>query len=81
MPRGAYNAGVPDRNPQLRQGVRRVAEGAQQADYALDTDVYQKYEILGYIVSAEVAIAGFEGADVGAKRSFAAHALFRQRLL
>ena len=53
----------------------------QQADYALDADPYQKSDVLGYVTSAEVAIVGFEGVDVGAKRSFAAHALFRQRLL
>ena len=57
-----------------------LQKARQQADYALDTDAYQKSDVLGYIVSAEVAIAGFEGVDVGAKRSFAAHALFRQRL-
>ena len=56
-----------------------LQKARQQADYALDTDAYQKSGVLGYIVSAEIAIAGLEGADIGAKRRFAAHALFRQR--
>ena len=51
----------------------------QQADYALDTKAYAKSEVLGYIASAEQAIGQFERADVGAKRGFSAHALFRQR--
>ena len=51
----------------------------QKADYALDTDAYEKSDVLGRIVSAERAISRFEQADVDAKRGFAAHVLFRQR--
>ena len=51
----------------------------QQADYALDTDAYQKSDVLGYIASAELAIGQFEQADIEARRGFAAHVLFRQR--
>ena len=51
----------------------------QQADYALDTDVYEKSDVPGRIVSAELAISRFERADADAKRGFAAHVLFPQR--
>ena len=51
----------------------------QQADYALDTDAYQKSDVLGHVASAELAIGQFEQADVEARRGFAAHVLFRQR--
>ena len=51
----------------------------QQADYALDTDAYQKSDVLEYIASAELAINQFEQADIKAKRGFAAHVLFKQR--
>ena len=51
----------------------------QQADYALDTAVYRKSDVLDYIVSAEQAINLFEPADMEARRAFAAHVLFRQR--
>lgn len=51
----------------------------QQADYALDTDAYQKSDVLGHIASAELAIRHFEQADIAARRGFAAHVLFRQR--
>ena len=69
---------------EIRNFAREFVElqiARQQADYALDTEAYQKYDTLGYIVSVEAAIVGFKGGDVGAKRNFAAHALFRQRLL
>ena len=36
-------------------------------------------DVLGYIVSAELAIRRFEKAPVDAKRGFVAHALFRRR--
>ena len=51
----------------------------QKADYALDTDAYEKSDVLRRIVSAEQAISRFEQADVAARRDFAAHVLFRQR--
>ena len=51
----------------------------QQADYALDTDAYQKSDVLGHIASAERAISQFEQADVEARRGFVAHVLFPQR--
>ena len=53
----------------------------QQADYALDADVYQKSNVLVRITSAESAIRQFEQANIAAKRGFAAHVLFRQRAL
>ena len=51
----------------------------QEADYALDTPAYQQSDVVGYIVSAEIAIRQFEQAAVDARRSFVAHVLFRQR--
>ena len=51
----------------------------QRADYALDTNAYQKSDVLGYIASAELAIGRFEQAGIDARRAFAAHVLFRQR--
>ena len=51
----------------------------QKADYALDADAYRKSDVLGYIVSAELAARRFEQAEVGTRRDFAAHVLFRQR--
>ena len=57
-----------------------LQKARQQADYALDAEAYRKSDVLVYITSAEAAIAAFERANVGAKRSFAAHVLFRQRL-
>ena len=51
----------------------------QQADYALDTEAYTTSDVLRYITSAERAIGQFEQADIEARRSFAAHALFRRR--
>ena len=56
-----------------------LQKARQQADYALDADVYQKSDVLEYIASAELAISQFEQADIDAKRGFAAHVLFRQR--
>ena len=51
----------------------------QKADYALDTDAYEKSDVLRRIAFAEQAISRFEQADVDARRGFAAHVLFRQR--
>ena len=51
----------------------------QQADYALRPEAYTKSDVLVYIASAEWAIGELDQADVGARRGFAAHALFRQR--
>ena len=51
----------------------------QRADYALDTEAYQKSEVLRYIASAERAIRQLERVGVQARRGFAAQALFRQR--
>ena len=53
----------------------------QKADYALDTDEYEKSDVLRRIASAERAISRFEQADAGARRDFVAHVLFRQRPL
>ena len=57
-----------------------LQKAGQQADYVLDAEAYRKSDVLVYIASAEVAIAAFERANVGAKRNFAARVLFRQRL-
>ena len=72
--------------PEFPVEVRDFAEafvtlqGArQEADYALDTPAYQQSDVVGYIVSAEIAIRQFEQAAVDARRSFVAHVLFRQR--
>ena len=51
----------------------------QKADYALDTRAYRKSDVRGYIVAAETAIHCYARADLRARRSFAAHVLFRQR--
>ena len=51
----------------------------QEADYALDTPAYQQSDVLGYLVSAELAIRQFEKAAVDARRGFVAHVPFRQR--
>ena len=53
----------------------------QQADYAMDMDAYEKSDILRRIAAVERAISRFEQADADARRSFAAHVLFRQRPL
>ena len=72
--------------PEYPAEIRKFAEefvtlqkARQQADYALDMNAYRKSEVLGYIASAELAIGRFEQVDVGARRGFAAHVLFRQR--
>ena len=72
--------------PEYPAEIRKFAEefvtlqkARQQADYALDAKAYQKSEVLGYIASAELAIDQFERVNVGARRGFAAHVLFRQR--
>ena len=49
-----------------------------EADYALD-DRYDKLDVLSAIDRAENAIAGLDQADIGHRRSFVAHVLFRQR--
>ena len=51
----------------------------QQADYALDAGPYRKSDVIGQIDMAELAIARFEQADIGARRDFVAHVMFRQR--
>ena len=53
----------------------------QQADYALDTKVYETTDVLASIVSAEWAIDGFARVDVESRRNFVAHVLFRQRAI
>ena len=58
-----------------------LQKARQEADYALDTPAYQKSDVLGQIVSAELAIREFEQAAMDAKRGFVAHVLFRQRPL
>ena len=56
-----------------------LQKARQQADYALDTEVDRKSDVLRYMTSAERAIGRLEQADVGARRGFAAHVVFRQR--
>ena len=56
-----------------------LQKARQQADYALRPEAYTKSDVLVYIASAEWAIGELDQADVGARRGFAAHALFRQR--
>ena len=51
----------------------------QQADYALHPEAYTKSDVLVYVASAEWAIGELDQADIGARRGFAAHVLFRQR--
>ena len=72
--------------PEFPVEVRDFAEAfvalqkaRQEADYALDTPAYQKSDVLGYIVSAELAIRQFEQAAMDARRGFVAHVLFRPR--
>ena len=67
-------------------GIRRFAKTftelqteRQQADYALDTKVYETSDVLVSIASAEEAIDGFARVDVESRRNFVAHVLFRQR--
>lgn len=71
---------------ELPAEVRNFAEmfielqmARQSADYALDADAYTMSDVLGYMASAELTIDDFEQADIGARRSLAAHALFRRR--
>ena len=56
-----------------------LQKARQEADYALDTPAFQQFDVLGYIVSGELAIRQFEQAAVDARRGFVAHVLFRQR--
>ena len=72
--------------PQFPVEVRDFAEAfvtlqraRQEADYALDTPTYQQSDVLGHIMSAELAIRQLEQAAVDARRGFVAHVLFRQR--
>ena len=67
-------------------GIRKFAKTftelqteRQQADYALDTKVYETSDVLVSIASAEEAIDGFARVDVESRRNFVAHVLFRQR--
>ena len=57
-----------------------LQKARQEADYAQDTPAYQQSDVLGYIVSAELAIRQFEQAAMDVRRGFVAHVLFRQRL-
>lgn len=43
----------------------------------MDTPAYQQSDVLGYIVSAELAIRQLEQAAVDARRGFVAHVLFQ----
>ena len=73
---------MPEFPVEIRDFARAFVElqkARQEADYALDTLTYQQSDVLGQIASAELAIRQFEQADMYAKRSFVAHALFRQR--
>ena len=72
--------------PEFPVAIRDFAEAfvalqkaRQEADYALDTPALQQSDVLGYIVSAELAIRQFEQAAVDGRRGFVAHVLFRQR--
>ena len=56
-----------------------LQKARQEADYALDTPAYQQSDVLGYIVSGELAIRQFEQAAMDVRRGFLAHVLFRQR--
>ena len=56
-----------------------LQKARQEADYALDTPTFQQSDVLGYVLSAELAIRQFEQAAVDARRGFVAHVLFRQR--
>ena len=49
-----------------------------QADYALDGR-YDKPGVLADIEAAEAAIDWLEAADIGHRRRFAAHVLFKRR--
>ena len=67
-------------------GIRKFAKTftelqteRQQADYALDTKVYETSDVLVSITSAQRAIDRFERADAESRRNFVAHVLFRQR--
>ena len=53
----------------------------QRADYALDTDRYEKCDVLRRIESAEQAISRFEQANVDARCDFAAHVLYGENTL
>ena len=63
----------------LRKRPELTGRARQEADYALGTPAYQQSDVLGYIVSAELAIRQLEQAAVDARRGFVAHVLFRQR--
>ncbi len=73
---------TPSYSEEIRYFAKRsvaLQKARQQADYALDADDYQQSDVLVYIAAAELAIGQFEKTNIEAKRSFAAHALFRQR--
>ena len=63
------------RAPPTQARLRRAVSTAYYAMF----HTFQKSDVLWHIVSAERAISRFEQADVAARRSFAAHVLFRQR--
>ena len=48
------------------------------ADYALDAKSYRKSDVVDEIKAVESTIGRFEGTNVEARRSFAAHVLFRR---
>lgn len=76
---GADHAGVPGGSPRLCRAFVALQKARQEADYALDTPALQQSDVLGYMVSAEIAIRRFEPATLDARRGFVAHVLFRQR--
>lgn len=56
-----------------------LQQARQRADYSLDGDDYYKSDVFAEIDAAELAVRQFEQADVEARRSFAAHLLFKRR--
>ena len=69
----------PEEIRDFAEAFTALQKARQEADYALDTDVYRKSDVRDHIASAEFAISRFEQADIVAKRGFVAHVLFRQR--
>ena len=51
----------------------------QSADYALDSKLYYKSDVIAALDNAESAIERFGRANVEERRAFAAHALFKGR--
>ena len=56
-----------------------LQKARHEADYALDAGTYEESDVLASIASAQRAIGDFERAGADARRSFAAHVLFKQR--